>query len=216
MGYFDNEITDPWKDEICTVKKDTDNSGVEETADKSLRIFKQKTAMVISHIEEIGLPKKGEQIRIVTKRSFNAVAFLKYIAEQEQIEKLNLVVYSINHEAATIIHELIEQRKILKAEILISNLRNKAHRQKEELTKQLFVDNPNISLFYCSSHAKIMNFKTVKGNFYNVEGSGNLSYNSRVEQYVIDNCEIVFNFTEEWMREIKTFLKGKKELVEYG
>ena len=58
-----------------------------------------------------------------------------------------------------------------------------------------------------------MGLKTKKGNYYILEGSGNLSFNSRVEQYVIDNDKELFNFTKDWMSKIKVFLKGKKELV---
>jgi hypothetical protein len=201
-------------DAIATVSKDTHDSGVEETEDKMLRSFKNKTTQVIEKISELGLPKKNEQIRIVTKRSFNAVAFLKYIAEQEVITKLNLVIYSINYEAAIIISDLINERRILKAEILISNLRNKAHRKKEQLTRDLFMENEHIDLFFCSSHAKIMNFETEKGNYYNVEGSGNLSYNSRIENYIIDNDKAIFDFTNEWFKEIREFLRDKKEYTE--
>ncbi|HSH67762.1 MAG TPA: hypothetical protein VLB84_18620 [Bacteroidia bacterium] len=211
---FDTDI-DFWADDsFCSVKKDTTSSGVEETEDKMLRSFKQKTMQVLSKIEELGLPKKGEQIRLVTKRTFNTVAFLKYIADKELITKLNLVVYSINYEAAKVISDLINQRRILKAEILISNLRNKAHREKERLTNELFRDNPHVDLFFCSSHAKIMNFETEKGNYYNVEGSGNLSYNSRIENYIIDNDKEIFDFTNNWFKEIRDFLRGRKEYAE--
>lgn len=207
------EPIDFWQEQE-SVKKDTDNSGVEDIEDKMIYLFKQKTMQVISKIEEIGLPKKNQQLRLITMRSFNAVAFLKYISNKETITQLNLVVYSINYEAAKIINDLIKEGKVKKATILISNLRNKAHRTKEQITKDMFVSNPNIDLFFCSSHAKIMNFETSEGNYYNVEGSGNLSFNSRVEQYIIDNCEELYDFTCKWMCEIRENLKGKKELIE--
>ena len=95
----------------------------------------------------------------------------------------------------------------------MSNLRNKAHRAKEQITRDLFVNNPKVDLFFCSSHAKIMSMKTVDGNYYSIEGSGNMSYNSRVENYCLDNDKELYNFTTGWMSEIKDHLKGKKELV---
>jgi hypothetical protein len=203
-----------WKTEnLINKEKDTDDSGLEDLIDKSYKKFIKKTYEVITHVEKIGLPTKNEQIRLVTFRSFNAVHFLKYIADLEGVLDVKLAVYSINAEAAIMINELIENKTIEKATILISNLRNKAHRTKEQITRDLFVNNPNIDLFFCSSHAKIMSIKTKKGNFYTIEGSGNLSYNSRVEQYCLDNDEELFNFTEKWMQEIKKHLQGKKELI---
>lgn len=60
-----------------------------------------------------------------------------------------------------------------------------------------------------------MSFKTAE-NYYTVEGSGNLSYNSRIEQYIIDNDISMFEFTKTWINEIKVYLQGKKELTIYG
>jgi hypothetical protein len=57
-----------------------------------------------------------------------------------------------------------------------------------------------------------MSFK-IGEDYYTVEGSGNLSYNSRIEQAVIDNDKSLFEFTKSWIEEIKIYLKDKKELI---
>ncbi len=111
------------------------------------------------------------------------------------------------------INALINDGKIGRATILMSNLRNKAHRAKEQITRDNFVNNPKVDLFFASAHSKIMSMKTENGNYYSLEGSGNLSFNSRVEQYVLDNDQGLYNFTKNWMGKIKDYLKGKKELV---
>ena len=209
------EINADWNcsNYLINVGKDTDNSGVEEKFDESYKKFVEKTYQVIKQIEEIGLPKENEQIKLITFRSFNAVHFLNYIAKKEKVTHLLLVVYSINAEAARFIDEMINAGMIERATILISNLRNKAHRQKEQITRDLFVENPKVDLFFCSSHAKIMAMKT-ENNHYVIEGSGNLSYNSRVEQYTLDNDKKLFEFTLNWMNEVRELLKGTKELIE--
>lgn len=201
---------------ICTIAKDTNVSGLEQMKDASIKLYKEKVFQVIDKIKELKLPKSKEQLRLITRRSFNAVSFLKFIAEQEKVLNLICCIYSINHEAAMIIDELIKQGRIENATLLISNLRNKAHREKEQLTKDLFVDNPKIKLIYASSHSKIMSFETEKENYYTIEGSGNLSFNSRIEQYVIDNDKDLFEFTNKWTAEIVEYLKGKKELTTYN
>lgn len=200
-------------DELINVAKDTSDSGLEELEDEKYRRFIEKTYQVIESVEEIGLPKPGEQIRLVTFRSFNAAVFLAHICKSEKIEHLYLVVYSINAEAANMINTLINDGKIGRATILMSNLRNKAHRAKEQITRDNFVNNPKVDLFFASAHSKIMSMKTESGNYYSLEGSGNLSFNSRVEQYVLDNDQGLYNFTKNWMGKIKDYLKGKKELV---
>ena len=58
--------------------------------------------------------------------------------------------------------------------------------------------------------------KTSEGNYYTIEGSGNMSFNSRVEQYVIDNDKELFDFTNEWIDDIVRYLDGKRELIVHG
>lgn len=201
---------------IDFVEKDTKDSGVEELEDKMLKLYKNKTFHVVQNLDKIGLPKKNEQIRIITLRSFNAIAFLQWVQEKSGliIDEALFCIYSINHEASVIIDQMVKDGKIKTATILMSNLRNKAHRQKEQMTKDYFINNPNIELVFASSHAKIMSFK-IGEDYYTVEGSGNLSYNSRIEQAVIDNDQSLFNFTKSWIEEIKIYLKDKKELIIY-
>ena len=198
--------------EIYTVEKDPIKSGLEEMEDRLFAKYKIKLTKIIKSLDSIGLPKVGEQYRLVTRRSFNAVELVQYIATREKIVSLNMAIYSINFQAATILIDLVDLGKIGKISIMMSNLRNKAHREKEVIIKEKFSKHPKISLFFCQSHAKMMACKTEKDNFYGIEGSGNLAYNSRVEQYVIDNDKDIYDFSCRWMSEIKEFLKGKREL----
>jgi hypothetical protein len=197
---------------ICTVTKDPTISGLEQMEDNAYTRFCEKHYALIDKLEDIGLPKPGYQIRLVTRRTFNSIQFIEYIAAREIIIDMKIAIYSINFNAAKILLNLVDTKKIQTLEILMSNLRNKAHREKEELVKKMFTDHPAISLFFCSSHAKVFSCKTQNGNFYTLEGSGNMAYNSRIEQYVIDNDEDMYVFTGNWMAEIKAFLAGSKEL----
>lgn len=198
--------------EICTVEKDPDKSGLEEMEDTYYRRYCERHYQVVEHVSFMGLPKPGEQMRIVTRRVFNSVHFLERIARKEKILDLKLAIYSINYYAALLLVQLINQGYIGKAEILMSNLRNKAHREKEEIIKKLFVDHPKIDIFYCSSHAKTFSCHTEDGNYYTLEGSGNMANNSRLEQYVLDNSQDMYNFSCQWMREIRQYLRKKNSL----
>lgn len=199
--------------DLISVEKDTNISGVEFLGAEKYKHSVKSTFEIIHEIEDLGMPKEGEQIRFVTFKSFNGALFLNHICETEIVEQLLLCVYSFNYDASVLINDLINQGKIKKATILMSNLRNKAHREKEQMTRDMLVNNPNVDLFFASSHAKIMAMKTQKNNHYILEGSGNLSFNSRIEQYCFDNNKGLFDFTFKWMQEIKVFLKGRKELV---
>lgn len=202
------------KEELVNVEKDTNNSGIEELNYKAFNSNAEKTFQIIQDAGDIILPKRGVQVRFVTFKSMNMALLIDYISKKEKIEEMLITAYSINHLSANLINEIIKKHKC-ETEILISNLRNQAYRKKEELTKDIFIKNPNVKLFFCSSHAKIISIKT-KDNYYHIEGSGNLSFNSRVEQMVVDNDEKLFNFTKSWMKKVREFLKDKKELVSFG
>jgi len=210
-----NKDINEWTNEkeLINVKKDCNDSGLENIETEKYKNQVEKTYQIIKQIEDIGMPKSNEQLKLITFKTFNSVLFLKHIAEKEKINNIIIVVYSINHEAAKIINDMIINKTIKNATILISNLRNKAHRVKEQLTRDLFVNNPNIDLFFCQSHAKIISMETENGNYYTIEGSGNLSFNSRIEQYSIENSKDYYLFNKNWILKIKDFLKNKKELI---
>lgn len=197
---------------LINVEKDPDKSGLEDMEDRALVRYCERHYALIDKLQELGLPSPGQQFRLVTRRTFNAIQFLEYIVQKEKvILDLRMAIYSINYHAAKILVGLVEDKSIRKVEILMSNLRNKAHREKEEIVKGMFLGHPNINLFFASSHAKMFSCRTAKGNYYTIEGSGNLAYNSRVEQYVIDNDKGMYDFSRQWMKDIKVFLKDSKE-----
>jgi len=198
--------------DLINVEKDPEKSGLEEMEDRAFVRYCEKHTALITKLAELGLPAPGQQFRLVTRRTFNAIQFLEYIVEQETIIDLKMAIYSINFHAAKILINLVNAGKIQAVEILMSNLRNKAHREKEEIVRKMFLEHPRINLFFASSHAKTFSCQTAKGNFYTLEGSGNLAFNSRVEQYVIDNDKSLYEFSCSWMKDIKIFLEGKKEL----
>lgn len=150
---------------ICSVEKDPTKSGLEEMEDKLLAKYTVKVSAIIDYLADIGLPKKGEQYRLVTRRSFNAIELVQYIAKKEKISMLNMAIYSINFQAATVLLDLLRRRKVGGVQIMMSNLRNKAHREKEEIIKEKFSKHPKIELFFCSSHAKMMACETEKREF---------------------------------------------------
>jgi len=198
--------------EICTVSNASKKTEFEQIEDSCFARYCSKHYALIEKLDEIGLPSPGQQFRLITMRSFNSIQIIEYIADREIIEDMKIAIYSINYHAAVILVKLIDSGKIKNVEIIMSNLRNCAHREKEEIIKNMFIKHPQIKLFFCSSHAKSFSCKTDSGNFYIVEGSGNMSYNSRIEQYVIDNDEKMYNFSCEWIEKIKKFLAVKKEL----
>jgi hypothetical protein len=176
------------------------------------KTYKEKTCQVIDRITEIGLPKEREQLRLITMRSFNSIALIQHVAENEVIEKAILVIFAINIPAAQLLINLFNESKIQTLELVVSSVRNAGYKIKSNAVKML-ADVKGISLCFVNSHAKISAIKTVKGNYYVVEGSGNFSYNGRIEQYIIDNDKSIYDFTENWVDDMKKTMKDKKEFL---
>lgn len=67
--------------------KENSKSGVEDIDTEILRLWIEKAPMLVENIRKIGLPKKGEQLRFITTKSFNAMALVDFILQNEKIEE---------------------------------------------------------------------------------------------------------------------------------
>ncbi len=204
------DVENNWSDkEIINESKIED--GNVEIPDHLYKKYQDKNFQTINNIKEIGIPKPGEQLRLITMKSFNTIAFIKLIAEKETIKDLILVIFAINMEAAQNIIDLKKSGQIQKLTLIISSIRNAGHKLKSNAVK-LFKQN-NLPITFINNHAKISAIKTEKNN-YVIEGSGNMSYNGRIEQYIIDNDSKLFDFTQSWIREMKLIMKDHDDFVE--
>lgn len=202
-------------DELYNKGKDED--GNLEISDKLYKSFQENISKVISKIEECGIPKKGQQLRLITTKSFNSVAFIELIAINEIINELLLVIFSINISAAKRIIELKNRGRIKEIKIIVSSIRNAGHKLKSKAVKLLLES--GLRIVFVNSHAKIMAIRTNQ-NYYVIEGSGNMSFNGRIEQYIIDNDKALYFFTKNWMKEIEIIMKDDSVFTimkkEYG
>ena len=181
--------------------KKNSNSMVEHLSDP---VFKKHSKIIVQSFkkfEEIKLPKTNETLHLISLRNLNAVGAINYISTLEKINELTIVVYSINEPSALRIIDIAKELNI-KADIIVSTIRNTAAYKKENAIKH-FEQNPElINLTYLGSHAKIILIKT-DVSYYSIETSANLSPNSRIEQYVINNHEQLYLFHKNWIEKAK-------------
>lgn len=177
-----------------------DEDGNFEMDDKLFKKFQEKNTQIISKVEQIGLPEKKQQLRFVTIKPFNTISIIEYIARKEKIIDSIFVIFAINKSAAKILIQLKNEGFLSNYVIYVSSIRNAGHRRKSEAVQLLQDAGFNIKFIY--SHAKISILKTEKNNYYNIEGSGNFSFNARLEQYIIDNDKKLYQFSQEWISEL--------------
>ncbi len=199
---------------------DTDSKTKKKLNDNSdyvlkLRTQKQITKRVSEISNLISLPKPDEQYRIVTTRSFDAISFLTFISDKEEILECYITVYSIGKRACSIIDDLLTARKLGECTFLISNIRNTSVKDKDNFVRTIYEKHKDkFRLIYAFSHTKTIHAKTKNGNFYNIEGSGNFNNNARIEQYLFDNNETAYNFHKGWINDVKKF-SANKDVVSY-
>ena len=100
----------------------------------------------------------------------------------------------------TYIKSIIEKGNIQCSILLSSFFReNKKYERwcEELITYSNTKENVNVS--FAVNHAKVFLAKTKDNRYIVFEGSGNLSDNARIEQYLIEDNEITYNFHKEWI-----------------
>jgi hypothetical protein len=150
----------------------------------------------IDNIKQLAgkLPEEGEIYFMWTVKSFNAFTFIPYVIQQTGcIDELTISTYSISTRIVDALIKLIENDKVKKVHLLISDSLPyrlpKVHDHLQALTKHRH----EITVCYAWNHSKIALMQS--GNYYLVvEGSGNFGENAQHEQYIFYNSPSIFKF----------------------
>lgn len=196
---MENETIDYWDDDEVKPKAEND---LQNTAmsDKLMKVFIEKTTQVLKRIANIKMPDENVQLRLITLNPLNPIVFIKYIANKEIITDGKIVIFSINRQAARVLIDLKQKGKLNNVTLIVSSLRTIANQDKNLAVTIL---RKHFKIYFLTTHAKIIILKTEK-NYYSIEGSGNFSYNARLEQYVIDNSKQIYEFSNDWIKQIET------------
>lgn len=201
MGYWDKIKETESQDGISVSKKKALEQKALKRIIKNTEIHKLK-AKALSDL--CIKPKPNEQYRIITEKQFNAFALILYVLETEIIDELYLAIYRINEPTVNSIIDYIQTGKIKKAVFVISNFFNQTKKPEQWAIKlkNFCSQNNNTKHIYIHNHSKVVAIKTESNQHYVFEGSGNMSDNARIEQYIFENNEEVFNFHKQWMSQL--------------
>ncbi len=178
-----------------------DKQEVEEKKLSKSLSYEQKIDYSFKLVRDIvEIPTKNQIHRIVTQRTINAFDFVMAIVKDEEIQDLTMCVYTVAKKIIQKIEDLQELGKINNITIATSTAIPKLT---PDIYKQLMIlDSSNkVNIKLCQTHAKIMIIKT-KDNYYIIEGSGNLTQNQKIEQYIFENNKKVYDFHKQWIDEI--------------
>lgn len=149
-------------------------------------------------------PKPGEQWRIITEKSFNAFALIMHVLCTRKIKELYLATYRINEPTVRTLIERIDSGEIEKATFVISSFFNQTKKPKRWsiMLKEYADKSPRCRQVYTHNHSKIVAIHSDADDYFVFEGSGNMSDNARIEQYVYENSREMFDFHKQWMESI--------------
>lgn len=171
-----------------------------EMQDKILKNYSEQKHVLLDRISKIELPKENKQLRIVTSKSISSLAFIEKILNSTKIEESYFVIFSISKKTGRILNNLISENELGKCKVLMSNFMTR-NKEAKKMIIELFSLNKNLDLKMASSHAKVI-LLNGGGNYYIIEGSMNLSANSRIEQMTFENSKEVYDFHKGWIEEI--------------
>ena len=142
----------------------------------------------------------GMQFRAVTKTWFNALSVVKALAAKYEVTELTIAIYRMNEASAKSIVDIAKQGEI--DVFLLLNRWFKTPRNYQRWCQWLCDAEPAIQglhIGFESCHVKIALIGTACGKHIVFEGSGNLSDNDRIEQYLIEDNIDAFDFHREWI-----------------
>lgn len=205
-----------WSEDFATLERYKSDHKISETVLKQRAIKRQvrndRLAMVVAkNLESLcSEPKPGEQWRIITEKAFNAFALIMHILQTRKIKELYLAVYRINEPTVRTIIDKIKDGSIQKATFVISSFFNQTKKPEQwAIMLKDFADaSPKCRHVYTHNHAKIVAIRTSDNDYFVFEGSGNMSDNARIEQYVYENSKEMFDFHKSWMSQLANSVCG--------
>jgi hypothetical protein len=171
-------------------------------------VMRQKYSSILSasvksaaEFIDLNIPQKT-QIRIITTKSFNALSAIDLIARSSQIDEIYISVYAMNQASTDWLLSFFRDNAKTAGKIVLASFFQQTKRYQGWCENLIASKSDNLVVKFDRIHAKVFIAKTRDGRHFILEGSGNLSGNARIEQYIFENNEEVYNFHKKWMDDI--------------
>lgn len=141
------------------------------------------------------------QYRFTTTNSFNAITVIEYLVENHKILEFYIAIYRMNQQAVNYLSRLVKTKKIT-GQIIVSSFFRENKRYEKWANDLVLLNSDRIKISFAWNHAKVLLIKTKCGKHIVFEGSGNLSDNARIEQYLIEDNKNSYDFHKNWITEL--------------
>ena len=189
-----------------------------EAIPEYLKTHKKMSRFVISQfariaeVEDIGIPtKENQQLRFITTSQMNVISFVLYLLEKiGDIDECIMSYYVIGIKTIELMDSLVREGKIKNLYIQTSTIRMsgkdaKAIEAIRAMMREHGADRIGGNLAW--AHTKILCCR-IGSKSYVIEGSGNLSDNARIEQYLFERSKRSFDFHKSWIKNVSEICTG--------
>lgn len=184
--------------------------------EKNIVLFKKFMEMNYFRVKKINQiitePKINEQYRIITQQSFNGFSILLWLLEKDEYEEIYLTTFSLDEKTAIALVDLVNATPNVKYTLIITSLLKYDRKGRFNKLINCAKFNNNFTFIEAFNHTKIIMAKS-KTNYFVIEGSGNLSANARIEQYLFENSKETYQFHKSWMDDISAFSAKKDTII---
>lgn len=157
-----------------------------------------QTALVGENLQDADFPSDGDACIFMTREGLNAFTVLLWIIDNAgPIDDLTVTTYSMNQRIIASFGQLLDQGRIGNLTVVISCSMTRHQPERIGELKGIYrahADRVRVSL--CRNHSKITLARCGE-NHYVVTGSGNYSFDTKIEQYEM----IARRDMYEWMHE---------------
>lgn len=180
--------------DLSDFKKQNITQDLNELKSIALENLKIQNQVLSSKQKQIQIPKENSLTQIITQKQLNSFTIiLAFIEKYGSIDFLQLMTYTIDEKTLFTLIELIEQKKIKRLQILMTETASFRIPKIYKLLKENFIERKNCNLVFYWVHSKINLIQCGKEK-YVIDGSGNYSQNAQVEHYNIFNSQKMFDF----------------------
>lgn len=150
---------------------------------------------------EISIPRKNEVLSIRTQSQLNLLTiFLFFIEQYGSVDFLSIQTYTFDKKTLFALHQLLNEGKIKRLQIIMTETANFRIPKIYALLKELFAEHKRANLVFYWLHSKI-NLIQCGDHKYVIDGSGNFSMNAQIEHYNIFNSPKLFDLDMKWQND---------------
>lgn len=146
---------------------------------------------------------EGVQAHMVTQRQLNPVAFIELCRREMNVKHVWAASFHLNLRSVRYFHELADAG--VKIDLVVSRFwpRTKDYVRWVYAISHIAITNPRVNVGWAFNHAKITVVEAIDGEgrtrFFVLSGSGNLTRNTLIEFYMLDESPELAAFHIGWI-----------------